>query len=58
MATVPKQSWTTPVSLLPTEEQARLFREAFAQHFPQLSQPAPKDLGPDQRGFIIGGLRL
>ena len=47
-------NWATPVSLLPKEDQAQLVRDAFAQQFPHLVKPPV----PDQRGFIIGSVRL
>jgi hypothetical protein len=50
--------WETPVSLLPIGEQTRILREAFTrQNFPS-SRVVLKDHGPDQRGFIIGDVRL
>jgi hypothetical protein len=56
---MPKQQWSTPVSLLPKEDQAKLFRELFDQHFPWLAPSQHNgEQWPDQRGFIIGSVRL
>ena len=61
---MPKQTWTTPVSLLPAGERRRLMRESFDRHFPwlaekeQVSAPKATELDSSQRGFLIGSVRL
>lgn len=64
MAHMPTQHWETPVSLLPADEQQRMMREALDRHFPwlaekeQVSDQVLIDKGPNQRGFLIGNVRL
>jgi hypothetical protein len=44
---------------LSQQSTAEEFSRLFTQHFPWLaSQQDQKDHGPDQRGFIIGNVRL
>lgn len=53
---LPPQSRSASVAL-PADLEAML-RGAQARQQPPASQPAQKDHGPDQRGFIIGGLPI